>query len=98
MMHGPFFKLLDADGGGFVEPEEFFRGCLKFRGHARAIEVGKVLQDQQWLIRSQSKFQAYVEEELHALKGHIFALSEIFASRPLGRRKGSKETARSREL
>lgn len=93
-----FFKLLDADGGGFVEPEEFFRGCLKFRGHARAIEVGKVLQDQQWLIRSQSKFQAYVEEELHALKGHIFALSEIFASRPLGRRKGSKETARSREL
>eukprot|EP00913_Durusdinium_trenchii_P019023 g17878.t1 len=44
-----FFKLLDADGGGFVEPEEFFRGCLKFRGHARAIEVGKKLISESFL-------------------------------------------------
>ena len=36
----------------FFSGQEFFRGCLKFRGHARAIEVGKVLQDQQWLIRT----------------------------------------------
>ena len=35
--------------------QEFFEGCLQFRGQARAIEVGKVLQDQQWLIRTPSK-------------------------------------------
>ncbi|CAE7883826.1 CACNA1F, partial [Symbiodinium microadriaticum] len=27
-----FFKLLDLDGGGAVELEEFFRGCLRLRG------------------------------------------------------------------
>ena len=31
-----FFKLLDSDGGGSVEIEEFFLGCLRFRGQARA--------------------------------------------------------------
>jgi len=74
-----FFKLLDVDGGGFVEPEEFFEGCLQFRGQARAIEVGKVLQDQQWLIRSQSKFQSFVEEELNTVKFRISSLVEILS-------------------
>ena len=48
-----FFKLLDVDAGGSVELEEFFLGCLRFRGHARAMDVGMVLQDQKWQIESQ---------------------------------------------
>lgn len=41
-----FFKLLDSDGGGMVEIEEFFLGCLRFRGAARAMDVAKIIQDQ----------------------------------------------------
>eukprot|EP00435_Cladocopium_sp_Y103_P036245 s135_g9.t1 len=41
-----FFKLLDTDGGGMVEVEEFFMGCLRFRGTARAMDVAKIIQDQ----------------------------------------------------
>ena len=52
-----FFKLLDSDGGGFVEVEEFFLGCLRFSGAAKAMDVGKLIQDQTWLIRSQGRFQ-----------------------------------------
>ncbi|CAE7664193.1 NaCP60E [Symbiodinium sp. CCMP2456] len=48
-----FFKLLDVDGGGAVEIEEFFLGCLKFRGAARSMDVGKILQDQKWIINNQ---------------------------------------------
>ncbi|CAE7711824.1 unnamed protein product, partial [Symbiodinium pilosum] len=33
-----FFKLLDSDGGGSVDVEEFFMGCLRFRGQAKAMD------------------------------------------------------------
>ncbi|CAE7259023.1 Scn9a [Symbiodinium natans] len=59
-----FFKLLDSDGGGVVELEEFFLGCLRFSGEATAMEVGRVAADQKWLIKSQGRFQKFVEDEL----------------------------------
>lgn len=43
-----FFKLLDIDGGGSVEIEEFFMGCLRFSGQARAMDVGKIIQEGAW--------------------------------------------------
>lgn len=96
-----FFKLLDADGGGCVEAEEFFEGCLRFRGQARAMEVGKVLQDQQWLIRSQSQFQSFVEEELNSLQRRFSGLVELMISitTSISRIHGNDGTpARMREL
>ncbi|CAE7948121.1 unnamed protein product, partial [Symbiodinium sp. KB8] len=48
-----FFKLLDEDAGGVVEIEEFLMGCLRLRGQATAMDVGKIINDQQWLIRNQ---------------------------------------------
>lgn len=97
-----FFKLLDADGGGCVEAEEFFEGCLRFRGQARAVEVGKVLQDQQWLIRSQSKFQSFVEEELNSLQLRFSGLVDLISatSTSMSRIHGTDDGthARTREL
>lgn len=75
-----FFKLLDTDGGGAIDIEEFFMGCLRFRGQASAMDVGKILQDQNWLITSQGKFQAYVEGELNTLKESVAALLEQMTS------------------
>lgn len=70
-----FFKLLDLDGGGAVELEEFFRGCLRLRGQARSIDIGTVMHDQRWLIRSQSQFQGYVESQLKALSEQLSMLT-----------------------
>ncbi|CAJ1405750.1 unnamed protein product [Effrenium voratum] len=63
-----FFKLLDADGGGEVEAEEFLLGCLRLRGPATAIDIGRLMHDQNWLIRSQGRFQTYMEAEIRQLK------------------------------
>ena len=43
--------------------KEFFLGCLRFCSHARAMDVGLMLQDQKWQMESRGKFQQYVQEE-----------------------------------
>lgn len=63
-----FFRLLDADGGGEVEVEEFLMGCLRLRGPATAMDMGKVLRDQSWLVQTLGRFSAYVEGELCQMK------------------------------
>ncbi|CAE7943903.1 unnamed protein product, partial [Symbiodinium necroappetens] len=70
-----FFKLLDEDAGGAVEIEEFLMGCLLLRGQATAMDVGKIINDQQWLIRNQGKFHAYMEVELRQLKEQVSILT-----------------------
>ncbi|CAE7227049.1 CAC [Symbiodinium natans] len=66
-----FFKLLDLDEGGAVSVDEFLMGCLRFRGPARAMDVGKLLRDQTWLMKAQSRFQAHAEVELRDLKTQL---------------------------
>ncbi|CAE7401709.1 CACNA1I [Symbiodinium pilosum] len=56
-----FFKMLDLDDSGAVDIEEFLMGCLRVRGNAKAIDIGKIIHDQTWQIKEQGKFQTYVE-------------------------------------
>ncbi|CAK9079254.1 Probable voltage-dependent R-type calcium channel subunit alpha-1E (DOE-1) (Voltage-gated calcium channel subunit alpha Cav2.3) [Durusdinium trenchii] len=71
-----FFKLLDTDGGGMVEVEEFFMGCLRFRGTARSMDVAKLIQDQRWLIHHLSSFEAFMESELNCVKEELVQLGQ----------------------
>ncbi|CAE7517566.1 Cacna1i [Symbiodinium natans] len=75
-----FFKLLDKDAGGAVEIEEFLMGCLRLRGQATAMDVGKIINDQQWLMKTQGKFNAYMEVELKQIKDHLTILTGINCS------------------
>jgi len=75
-----FFKLLDRDGGGSVEVEEFLKGCLRFRGQARAIDIGQLLHDQGWLLRHQSRFHTYMEMEHQKLKKQISSLTAMLTT------------------
>ncbi|CAE7513691.1 Cacna1i [Symbiodinium pilosum] len=72
-----FFKLLDLDEGGAVEVDEFLMGCLRLRGQARAVDVGKIIYDQTWLIRNQSHFQGYVEVQLKQMKDLLSQLAGV---------------------
>jgi len=78
-----FFKLLDEDGGGSVEIEEFFLGCLRFRGPARSMDVGRLLQDQKWLIKSQGRVQHYMEEEFQSLRADIKKMQTLLKAAKL---------------
>ena len=66
-----FFKLLDADAGGSVEIEEFLMGCLRLRGQATAIDVGKILQDQEWMIKNQDNFYQYMDRTFQEIKTSV---------------------------
>lgn len=52
-------------------------GCLRLRGQATAMDVGKIINDQTWQIKNQGKFQAYVEVELKQLKEHLSILTGV---------------------
>eukprot|EP00439_Symbiodinium_sp_Y106_P033385 s2882_g4.t1 len=56
---------------------EFLMGCLRLRGQARAIDVGKLIHDQTWLIRNQGKFQTFVEVELRKMQEQMTWLTGI---------------------
>ncbi|CAJ1331610.1 unnamed protein product [Effrenium voratum] len=66
-----FYKLLDNDRRGDVEIEQFLMGCLRLRGSARAIDVGKLIHDQAWLIKTQSQFQRFVEKQLRKMRREL---------------------------
>ncbi|CAE7443123.1 Cacna1h [Symbiodinium natans] len=66
-----FFKLLDEDRDGIVAVEEFFLGCLRFRGGATSMDVAHVEHDQRWLISTYAHSQSALEEELNAIKDEV---------------------------
>eukprot|EP00439_Symbiodinium_sp_Y106_P049593 s3353_g6.t1 len=72
-----FFKLLDQDAGGSVEVEEFLMGCLRLRGHATAIDVVKILQDQAWIIQAADQFHKFVHQELAGIKDDILTMNSM---------------------
>jgi len=72
-----FFKMLDMDDSGDVEVEEFLMGCLRTRGSAKGIDVGKLIHDQTWLIKNQGKFAHYVEQEMQGLNSKMNDLAGI---------------------
>jgi len=78
-----FFKLLDLEKGGDVKIEEFLMGCLRLRGSARAIDVGKLIHDQTWLIRNQGKFQTFVEVELQKLQEQMAWITGVRMNGPV---------------
>eukprot|EP00435_Cladocopium_sp_Y103_P000594 s6152_g1.t1 len=61
-------------------------GCLRLRGQARAVDVGRLIHDQQWMIKrlgttvvamwNLGKFQTHVEVELRELKDELARLME----------------------
>merc|ERR1712100_863611 len=45
-----FFKLLDADGGGCVDLEEFVSGCIRLKGAARSIDIAQLMYHNKWIM------------------------------------------------
>mmetsp|Transcript_21677 Transcript_21677/g.50684 ORF Transcript_21677/g.50684 Transcript_21677/m.50684 type:complete len:783 (+) Transcript_21677:100-2448(+) len=44
------FVLLDRDTNGTIDIDEFFAGCLRFKGEARSIDIAKLQYELEWVM------------------------------------------------
>eukprot|EP00928_Gymnodinium_smaydae_P030979 TRINITY_DN22891_c0_g1_i1.p1 TRINITY_DN22891_c0_g1~~TRINITY_DN22891_c0_g1_i1.p1 ORF type:complete len:736 (+),score=99.75 TRINITY_DN22891_c0_g1_i1:158-2209(+) len=58
-----FFSLLDRNGGGCVDCQEFIEGCIRLRGGAKAVQMAKLDSDGRWLREK----VAQLEQDVKAL-------------------------------
>lgn len=61
------FKLLDQDESHQIDIEEFVLGCLRLRGHAKAIDLAKISYDNKMLRNKLSTAMKQIEGMLQAL-------------------------------
>eukprot|EP00746_Dinoflagellata_sp_MGD_P027663 gnl/MRDRNA2_/MRDRNA2_16528_c0_seq1.p1 gnl/MRDRNA2_/MRDRNA2_16528_c0~~gnl/MRDRNA2_/MRDRNA2_16528_c0_seq1.p1 ORF type:complete len:672 (-),score=124.25 gnl/MRDRNA2_/MRDRNA2_16528_c0_seq1:421-2436(-) len=58
------FRLLDTDGNGTVDCEEFVMGCARLKGGARSVDVATLLYENKKLKRELSTFHKQCTREL----------------------------------
>jgi len=62
------FKLLDVDGTGLVDLDEFVTGCLQLRGSAKCMDVAKVSQENKLILRAIDKVNRQILGQLSLKK------------------------------
>merc|ERR1712176_417626 len=63
------FRLIDADGGGNIDIDEFIRGCEQLRGGARMIDLANLRADIRMMTKKQQRFIKYAEEQFSCITG-----------------------------
>merc|ERR1711948_254020 len=61
------FKLLDQDGGGAVDLEEFVQGLLHLKGGAKAIQLAELHRDNTMVRRKLEDFVMTTGEQLRTI-------------------------------
>lgn len=69
-----FFKLLDADGGGSVDIEEFVHGCIRLKGPAKSIQIAQLMYHHKWIMNQLVELQQNVNHYLKPLSRQCGAL------------------------
>mmetsp|Transcript_3781 Transcript_3781/g.8679 ORF Transcript_3781/g.8679 Transcript_3781/m.8679 type:complete len:393 (+) Transcript_3781:1-1179(+) len=64
-----FFKLLDTDEGHTIEIEEFIIGCMQLRGPAKALDMARLMHENQLISKHLTEFMLYVEQQFLVLAG-----------------------------
>lgn len=57
------FNLLDTDGQGSVDVEEFVVGCLRLRGTAKGLHIAQMMHENRWMMDKLAQMKAFIEEE-----------------------------------
>jgi len=69
------FLLLDADGSGTVDSEEFTQGCLRLRGPARAIDVSTMMYSNKRMVQ-------WWREKIQSLEVSLMCIQEYLDEIP----------------
>merc|ERR1712012_445838 len=67
------FRLMDLDGSGKIDMDEFCDGCLRLQGEAKSIDVHTMIFQVRQFLAKWSEFTAYVEDRFSALNTVIGA-------------------------
>eukprot|EP00929_Paragymnodinium_shiwhaense_P118106 TRINITY_DN897_c0_g3_i1.p1 TRINITY_DN897_c0_g3~~TRINITY_DN897_c0_g3_i1.p1 ORF type:complete len:458 (-),score=100.71 TRINITY_DN897_c0_g3_i1:406-1779(-) len=85
------FKLLDDEGTGIIDVEQFVDGCLRLKGTARSIDLAKLSMEYK---NTSQRFS----NELSALSGHISDLQKAVALETPGVNSMAADSYRSENL
>merc|ERR1712136_232364 len=82
-----FFTLLDVDGNGHVDIEEFVVGCLRMHGKANAIDMEISIQETKALARaidkklqSSAEHQLLLSDKLHRVEATVSLIEQMMAA------------------
>merc|ERR1712203_663726 len=67
------FKLLDRDGSGNIDIEEFCDGCLRLKGEAKSFDIQCLIYESQRLITKTTALMGHLEESITDLKDVMHA-------------------------
>lgn len=62
-----FFKLLDTSKGHSIKIEDFLLGCMRLRGSAKALDIAKLMHEQEVFAKHITSFMLYVEGQFQTL-------------------------------
>eukprot|EP00927_Polykrikos_kofoidii_P001402 TRINITY_DN10522_c0_g1_i1.p1 TRINITY_DN10522_c0_g1~~TRINITY_DN10522_c0_g1_i1.p1 ORF type:complete len:713 (+),score=133.69 TRINITY_DN10522_c0_g1_i1:63-2201(+) len=81
------FKLLDDDGSGSIDVEEFVDGCLRLQGQARSIDLAKVRHENKFMMKRLAvqinrtdamlrRFAEHTDTHLDTIQSQVVALTK----------------------
>merc|ERR1712176_1087808 len=65
------FKLLDRDGSGSIDIDEFCNGCLRLKGEAKSFDIQCLIFESQRLIAKTTGLMGHIEGEISDLKDMV---------------------------
>lgn len=65
------FKLLDVDGGGYVDVSEFIEGCLRMKGTAKSVHVAQIMYENKWLMDAVCELSESLETSFELLFDYL---------------------------
>merc|ERR1719168_218379 len=57
------FKLLDRDGSGLIDIDEFCDGCMRLKGEAKSFDVNCMIYESRKMLKNHASFMEFVEEK-----------------------------------
>merc|ERR1719401_2447245 len=65
------FKLLDRDGSGLIDIDEFCDGCLRLKGEAKSFDIQCLIYESQRLLIKTTALIGHLEESITDLKDMV---------------------------
>jgi len=62
------FRLLDLDGSGFIDAEEFLSGCLRLRGPAKALDLALLMHEVRRMVSRIQEQKKLLQKQLSRLR------------------------------